>query len=881
MAGTEGRGPPAFARRLLLWVLAPVDARAAVAELDRDYREIHATRGPAAARLWYWGQAVRSVGPALKLRWRRGVTGFEPRVDGLRGGEARMENLIRDVRYSVRRLARRPLYLTLAVVTLALGVGGTAAIMAVVRTLLVEPLPYDEPDELAVFWGDFDWSETEFVYLRDVYRDFVGVAMYTAEDVTLREGEGPARLVHAAQASAELFDVLGAGAFLGRAFREGDDVAGAEPVVVLSQGFWQGELGGDPGVVGRQLRVDGVGRTVVGVMPPGFYFPNTATRLWIPNTVNPQDGSGDHTFIGRMAPGRGIGDMDPELARITRALGERFDYPLAWDKTKGAHLRSMREYLVGDVRPTLLAVLGAMAVILLMACTNVAALMLGQVGGRSSELAVRSAMGAGRRRLAQQVLLEALLLGLLAGLVGAGLAAVGFSVLVAALPLGAIAESLTVDWTVFGAALVAAAGAGALVALAPLVSLFRAELRAPLTGVRTGAGVGGRGGRLEQTLVVVEVALAVALVAGAALLIRSVSELRGIDPGLDPEGVVAVDFAAGAGDFDGDERRRLIGRLLEEVRGLRGVTSAAVTHKLPLRGSGSSTGLAIEGRPMEGTPTTYFRIVSRDYFETMGIPITVGRAFDATDRPDGELVVIPNQALVQEYIPDRDPLVVGVSTDFHPGYARVVGVAGNVAVANLTDPPEPTRYILYDQTQWTMENQTLVVRSAGDPAATLDAVRAAIHRVDPRVAIAGATTMDGVLELAIGPARQVMTLLALLGGLALVLGAIGVYGVVAHFVGRQTREWGIRLALGLRPFQVVRRIVRQGIALVAAGVLLGIGASLALSRLLTTFLYDVGAADPLALSAAAAALLLAGALAAYLPARRAAALDPAHILRDE
>jgi putative ABC transport system permease protein len=875
--------PPPFRLALsLLRALLPAAERDEVlGDLGEEYAQRRGAHGRTAAAVWLWGQVLGSVPALLRRSWWRGWTGFEPAANRLLPGGPVMESWIMDLRYAVRRLRSRPTYTLLAVLTLALGVGGTAAIFSIVRGLLLEPLPYAREAEVGVFWNPFDWSETELLYLRPSFSGFgfSHVAAYRTEDVTLESGDGPARLLPGISASSELFEVLGVRPALGRGFQPGDDQPGAEPVAVLSQGLWQ-EMGGDASILGRRVRLDGIPRTVVGVMPRAFWFPDPTVRVWLPEPLEATSGSGNYALIGRIAKGRTLEGMAPALVPLTKALGERFHYPEQWDKTKNAAITPVREYLVGSLRPALLATLAAMGVILLIACANVAALMLGQVNRRAGELAVRSAIGADRRRITQQLLIEALVLGIVAGIAGALLAAAGFRLLAGALPLGAWAEHAVLDWTLFGAAMALAILAALAIALIPAISLWRGDLRDALTRVRT-ATVGGRGNRVESGLVIAEVALAVLLASGAGLLIRSVINLYAIDPGVETRGVAVLDVVTGAA-MKTAERQQLLRGLLGELGNLPGVRSAALTSKLPLRGSGDNWGITIEGRPDLPDSTTSFRLVSLDYFKTLGIEIRQGRGFTSADRPGGEPVILINEALAKKYFPEGNPIGRRIQSGFGD-WARIVGVVENVAEAKLTDGQEPARYMLNDQIPYSPEGQTLVLRTdrPAEAAALLDVARQTVQRVAPGVAVQEATTMDQVFAQAVGPARQIMTLLTLLTGLALVLGAIGVYGVIVHHVTRRKRDYGIRVALGLAPAHVLRQVVGHGAALVGSGIVVGIGAAIVLARSLASLLYGVHAADPMALTAASLALLAVGVLAAFVPAYRTSRLDPARVLYEQ
>jgi putative ABC transport system permease protein len=539
-----------------------------------------------------------------------------------------MEQWIMDLRFAARRIIRRPMYSVLTCLTLALGIGGSAAAFGIARNVLLEPLPYTNDEGIGVLWFPYSWTQEEFAFLRGRFPGFSLVAQYRPYDVTLELKDVPSRLINGISSSAELFDVLGSRPALGRTFQPGDELAGAEPVVVLSHGLWQ-ELGGTASVVGSVIRADGQSRTVVGVMPRGFWFPSPSVRLWAPETLNPEQRSGNFTLIGRTAPGQTLDQFAAPLAQLTKILGERFTYPEQWDKTRNASVKPIREETIAPMRPALLATLVAMGMILLIACANVAALMLAQVEGRTTELAVRSALGAHRRRITSQLVAEALLLGVVAGAAGAGLAALAFRWLVAALPLGAWSESATLDWRVFSIAMVVGVLAALAVSLVPTLSLWRGRLRGAIGSSRTG-GVEGRGVRLESALVVAEVALAVLMAAGAGLLIRSTSQLYAIDPGIDVDRVGVADMVLPANEPQ-DRQRQQLDELIAATRNLPGVEQAGVVQRLPLRGGGWSSGIAIEGREQPQVTTTFVSIVSRDYFATMGIPVLAGRTFEAPD----------------------------------------------------------------------------------------------------------------------------------------------------------------------------------------------------------------------------------------------------------
>jgi predicted permease len=860
--------------------LLPIAERDEVlADLREEYVRRAERQGAGAARRWAWRQLVGSVPALIRRGWWRGMTGFEPRANRMRPGGPMFESWIMDFRYAVRRLIGRPTYAALAILTLALGAGGTAAIFSVVRSLLLEPLPIAREQEVGVLWFTYSWSEAEFAFLQPDFPGFQSMAAYRPDDTTLEVPGGGLRLAPGVAVTAGLFDVLGTAPMLGRGFQAGEDAPGAPPVSIISYSLWQ-ELGADPSIVGKPVRLGGTARTVVGVMPRGFWFPSPETRVWNATVVNPQNRSGRYTLIGRVADGLALGQIDGQLQAMAARVAERFPAPEQWDKRNDPRVTPAREFFVGDVRPSLLATLAAMGVILLMACANVAALMLGQVDARATEMAVRSALGANRQRLVQQLLLESIVIGVGAGLAGAALALIGFELLIQSLPLGELAETATLDWTIFWAAMLAALVSAVFIAIVPGAALWRGStLQSTMATTRTG-GIAGRGGRLEGGLVIAQMALAVLLAAGAGLLIRSVANLRAIDPGVETDGVLVVE-AAMPTRLPADERRRAILEMIPALDTLPGVTAVAAGQKVPLSGrAGDNWGIRILGKPDLPQSTTAFRMVTRDYFATLGMPIRTGRSFDASDREGSDRVVVINEALAAKYFPGEDPIGRVLQT-FDDQGERIVGIVGNAAEAVLTDAPVPARYMLYEHVPPVWHQVTFVMRVESESlaASLLESARTTIERQNSQLAVQQTTTMQARFDRAVGAAGQVVTLLTLLAGLALVLGAVGVYGVISHYVTRRARDYGIRLALGQPPSGIVKQVVGRGAGLVAIGGGIGILAALMLTRVLASLLYGVESTDPLAMVGAVGLLLLVGMLAAFVPARRASLTDPALVLR--
>jgi putative ABC transport system permease protein len=871
-----------FAIRLIRSLIPPAERDEVVADLELEYRERFERGGRAPARRWLWLQVARSVPALLERTWWRGRTGFDSPVNAMNPGGPAMERWIVELRFALRRLRTRPTYTILAVLTLALGVGGMAAIAGIVRPLIVNPLPYPRDNELVKFWAHYSWESREVVALRPVWSGFAGVAAYRPADVTIEVDGAPARFVPGFAVSTELFDVLGVKPRLGRGFTPGEDAPTAERVAVLSDGLWR-ELGGDPRIVGKQLRLDGAPRTVIGVMPPGFWFPDPSARVWVSDALRPTGQSGMYSLVGRVAKGQDAAHMQPAIDRVTKFLGSQFTYPRDWDRTKNATLTPLRESLVGGMRPALFATLAAMAVIMLIACANVAALMLGQVESRSAELALRSALGADRGRITAQLVTESLVLGLVAGLIGTLFALAGFNFLRGALPLGAWSASPSLDWTLFAAAMVVALVASFAVAMLPAYSVWRSDLRTQLSGARTGGRLQRRGG-LQVIMVVGEVAAAVLLACGAGLLMRSVSKLYAIDPGIEVRGVSVISVVTPA--MRGSARRIALLNIVRELSALPGVKAAAVAQKLPLTGNGNSSSIGVPGAPAGAPTTTYFRVGSRDYFTAMGIPLRSGRVFDGSERTDSanaSLDIVVNEALAKTYFPTTSPIGQILGPEGWGVPERIIGVVGNVAEGNLTDPPKPARYYLTDQLGYVSSDQILVVKTVrrGDAVTMLPEFRRTIAKTAPNIAIEEATTMQRVFDRAVGPARDVRSLLEMLTGLALLLGAIGIYGVIAQFVARRSVDWSIRVALGLSPAKVVRLVVGHGVTMVLVGIVIGVAGSIVLGRFLSALLFGVTPADPVSIAGASAALLAIGIIAALIPAVRAGRTDPALVLRKE
>lgn len=793
-----------------------------------------------------------------------------------------------DLHHAGRQFLRRPAFSVLGVTTLALGLGGTIALSSVIRALLVRPLPVRDEASLSVFWQDFDWTGAEFDFVKERKGSFLGIAAYSTVLSTFREG-GASSVVPSGIVTAELFDVLGARPLLGRTFATGEDRPGAESVVVLSWGVWQQEFGGVPDILGKRLVLDGAPTTVIGVMPRGFYFPTPEYRAWRPLLLDPASPSyqnGWLTLVGRQPHDATPALVAQTIHTIAAALGGRFTYPAAWDKTKNAYARPLREYLLGDIRPALVLLLFAVAMLLVMASTNVAALVLARTTDRKQEMAVRAALGAGRGRLARQIVTESIALSLLAGLAGAGLAVLLFNVLLESLPLpNGFAAAVSLDWTTFAVALGLALLVGLLVSTAPVRTLLRGQLQG-VGGARGVSGAGRAAGRVHSGLVAVESTIAVLLVVGAALLIRSVDRLYALELGFDPRGVVAIDMIASGSDLTEVDRRRFYREVTSGASRVRGVLSAGLVNRLPVRDGGWQSTVQIEGRPdLGGTkaPNSVYRVVTPDYFRAMGMSIRRGRGFTDADRAGSQPVALISEAFARLAWPGQDPIGRRVKSGFtgDTAWVTVVGIVGETRLFNVTGTNPLAMYVPHEQAPQAGEGMVLVMRATGAMAPIVSEVRGLMRQIDSRTALFRVTTLDEVVATALAEPLRLRFFLSLFAGLALVLGVVGVYGVVSYSVAQRRNEFGVRMALGAAPRGILAEVIRTSILPVAIGTGAGLILTLLLSGLVSRFLYGVAPTDPASFLMGAGALLLSGVVAATIPALRAARVSPVEALRGE
>ncbi|HET7457933.1 MAG TPA: ABC transporter permease [Gemmatimonadaceae bacterium] len=819
-----------------------------------------------------------------------------------------------DVRFATRSLRRRAGFTAVAALTLALGIGATTALFGVVKTVLMTPLPYARPDRVAMIWSawkgfDQTWlSYDEWeAYKADVHA-FADVALFTEGAVTLTDGSGEPERLRAGFVGANVFPVLGVAPILGRGFTPEEDRPNGPRVVVLSDDVWRRRFGGDPSVVGRAIQIGGQGTTVVGVMPADFRLPldygaDGRSLLWLPlatdaaqqgATPGPEfaRGGGSHGFYGvaRLAPGATVAGANTQLRAFVDKLVRDGIYPPAMQFR--AFAVSADDQVTGRVRPALLVVFAAVGFVLLIACANVAGLLLVRGENRRRELAVRVALGAGARRVTRMLLAESLVLAALGGSLGVALAALGTWLVRHTAPaaLPRIAET-RLDLGVLLFALAVAVAAALLAGVLPALQATRVTPANELKEGGRAATAGAGRLRWRQTLVVAEVALAVVLVAGAGLMIRSVANLFAIDPGFRPDGVLTMHLSTPAAWYPDSVRvESFWSELQRRATAVPGVERAGGVFIMPLATEMGDWGMQVEGYtppPNEGTPGDW-QVVTPGYFETMGIRLARGRVFDARDRMDAPLALVVNRTFADRYFAGREALGGRVRINGSPDSAwyTVVGVVDDVHHNALTSAVKPQFYATLGQFARapgnTIRTMSLVVRSARgvDPRSLAAPLRAIVRAMDPRLPVSEVRTMNEIVGESIAAPRFAMELLGLFGTLALALSAIGIFGIVSQVVASRRHEFGIRAALGASPAALLRISLGAGVRQAAAGLVVGIAAALLLTRAMTSLLHGVAPADPATFAAVVVVTGIVVLAASVGPARRAAKLDPARVLHE-
>ena len=804
-----------------------------------------------------------------------------------------MRDLIQDFKYAARLLRRAPGFTLVAVTALALGIGANTAIFTVIDTLLLRPLPYADPDRVAVVWEhnlprdrkNNVVSPGNFIHWRELNQSFTELAAVSMTFRTTLTGVGEATELPIQMVSGNLLRLLGVRPALGRDFEPHEDAPGVR-VALISDRLWRQRFGADPGVVNRTVTLNGQPTLIAGVMPRDFSILDKSVDVWSPIGLPPSARTprGRWTgVVGRVRPGVTMAQAQDDMVRVHAELTRRFpDFNTGWT----ANVVPLKDQLTGEIRPALWVMFGAVGFVLLIACANVGNLVLARATARQRELAVRAALGAGRARLVRQMLAESLLLSLTGAAAGLALAWWALVVLRTSvaerLPIARL-DQVGINGTVLLFTVAAALVSATVFGIAPALTSAGPKLTDTLKdGGRSGSA--SRGARVRSAFVVVEIALALILLVGAGLLLRSFVTLLRVDPGFDPARTMTVKVSIPTTKYsDAPRQQAFFNQLFERLDAIPGVVATGSTSFLPMAGLGAATSFEIVGQPKPErgqAPVTDVRVIDHNYFKAMGVPLIRGRAFDSRD--DGAQIrrVIINQTLANRHFPGEDPIgrsiIVGWNDE---GPDEIVGIVGDVRQQDLETETRATIY--WPPGRFTYPFATIAIRTAGDPRSIVPAAVAALHELDPNVAAADVKTMDEVIDASVAQRRLTMLLLAGFAGLALVLAAVGIYGVIGYSVSQRTQEIGIRMALGAQRGAVMRMVVGQAMTLAAIGLAAGALGAWLLTRLMQKLLFGVTPSDPLTFVAVSASLALVAAVAASIPGLRATRVDPVVALRAE
>jgi predicted permease len=809
-----------------------------------------------------------------------------------------METLLQDVRYGFRMLRKNPGFTAVAVIALGLGIGANTAIFSVVNAVLLRPLPYKHPEQLVVLLHDdrnpvapgnfVDWQRQNHVF------EAMGAAEYWTPNLT---GNENAEKMWALQITPDVLPMLGVQPLLGRVFLPEEQESGKNHEVVLSYQIWQSNFAGDQRVLGRSMTLDGDSYTIVGAMPRDFKFaPFWATKagLWAPLTLGDRANnrtSNSLRIFARLKSGVTLQAARAEMATITGRLEQQ--YP---GTNRNLTVTPLKEKVVGNIRPALLVLLVAVGFVLLIACANVAHMLLARAAARQKEIAVRSALGARRSRMVRQFLTESLALALLGGVAGLLLAQLGIHALVALSPADIPrVETVGLDGSVLGFALAISVLTGVIFGLAPALHASSINLSDSLKEGERGSSEGIQRNRLRSVLVASEFGFAMVLLIGAGLMIRSFLALQAVDPGFNPHNVLSmVVSVTGTKEAGADRRALFFQQMLERIQATPGVRSASAINHLPLAGDIWGFPFSVEGRPRPRpgeSPSAIYRVVLPGYFRTMNIPMLRGRDISESDNVHAPGVVVVNEFLARRYWPGEDPVGKRITLDDsekNPSRLTVIGVVKNTFRGDWAEPPQEEFFLPYLQTHSYLEDPsshfaylTLVVRTGGDPASLVPTIRSAIASLDINVPVSEVQTMDEVIAESTAEPKFYLLLLGTFATVALILAAVGIYGVMTFSVSRRTHEIGIRMALGAQAADVIKLVVRQGMVLACAGVGAGVLGALALTRMMSGLLYGIRPTDPLTFVLVGLGLSLVAAIASFIPAYRAAKFDPMVALRYE
>lgn len=811
-----------------------------------------------------------------------------------------MGTLLQDLRYGLRGLFRKPGFALTAILTLALGIGANTAIFSVINSILIRPLPYKDDGRLVVINHIYPKIDLKaptslfgYTYYRDHARSFESVTALKGSSFNLTDGGDPERL-NGALVTSNLFRTLGVEVAMGRLLADDENQPGREKVVLLSDGLWRRRFGADPGILNRKIILNGEPYMVIGILPPHFQFGREIGQmidLWAPiafqpDLLTPDSLTFEYLFtVARLKPGVTIEQAQAEMDILAATLRQQY-FSGADKSVWGLSLQYFRELVTGDIRPALWILLGAVALVLLIACVNVANLLLARAADRQKEIAIRTALGAGRWRIVRQLLTESLSLSLIGGVVGLLIASWGVSALVNLnedrIPR---AYEIGIDWWVLGYTLLASLATGILFGLAPALQISGADLHETLKeGGRIGTGAAR--GRVRSVLVVLEMAVALVLLIGSGLLIRSFWRLQQIDPGFDPQNTLTLNLSLPQPQYvDIGQRVMFYQQMLEKTRAIPGVVSAGAVMILPMSGNNASGSFAIQGHDVpqgQSLPHGDRWAATPGYFETMKIKLVRGRLFEDRDATNAPFVAIIDENMARKYWPDEDPIGKRISFEGgrqNPRWREIVGIVGHVKHSGLEGESRVQYYLPHSQ--FPSPDMAIAIKMQGSPSAITASVRDVVRGLDQNLPIFQVRTMEELVSNSMSQRRFLLWLFVIFAGLALVLAAVGLYGVMSYATLQRSHEIGVRMALGAQARDVLGMVLRQGMALALIGVAIGIVGALALTRLMKNLLFHIGTTDPLTFAAISLFLALVAALASYLPARRATRVDPMIALRYE
>ncbi len=817
-----------------------------------------------------------------------------PNCDPRPASNRSMEPLFGDLRYAIRLLLRSPGFALAVILILALGIGANAALFTALDRTVLRPLPYSDPDRLAALWEDFSAfhvpksrvSPATYLDWRKRSRMFEGIAAWGGVEVNLAEG-GPPENVIGSRVSANLLPMLGVAPMLGRTFAAAEDATGIN-AVVLSYRLWQRRYHGDTNLVGQTIVMSGEKYAVLGVMPRGFQYPNRESEYWVPLGLSPDLAARRNSHflhvIGRVKAGHSLTESQAEMDAVASDLAR--EYP-ATNAHIGITVVSLKDEFLGNGRKTFVLLLCAAGCVLLIACANIGNLLLARSGSRRREIAVRTALGASPARVLRQILTETMVLSIAGGALGLLFARWGSLALESMIPpsLAGMVD-LTPDWRAVGFTAAIAILTGLSFGMAPALQLARSGVSDSMRG--SSRSTVGSTGRLRDVLVIAEVAIALVLVTGAALLIETLVRMRAVDPGFDARGILTAGISAPLPKYaDAALRQRFYARILDAALAIPGVQSAGLTSDLPYTSRGNTMGLKVEGQAQQSNlgVDALFRMVSPGYLETMGAKLTEGRFLDAREQSASAPAVVVNETLARQYWPRESAIGHRIDTgtgDGNPKWMTIVGVVRDIRERGLDLESKGAVYVPYNQTTiaFFMPSE-IAIRTSREPLSLSSELQHAVWSIDAEQPVAGIATMDSIVDGELANRTQVLRLLGAFAGLALILAALGIYGVLGYIVSQRTREIGLRLAIGASRWDIARTMLAYSAKLTGAGLAIGIAGALGATRLLNSLLYGVSPIDPATFAVVACGLGLIAMAAAFAPVMRAAGVDPVIALREE